>query len=365
MSVTLTDYGNVSVNTLVKSNVSVNPSLFSVTLWTPSEIDLSVNSSSGAHLLKLFGQFNLSSVGTTPSTLADFIYDASLGTVSSFSNYVNGTLGFTENFGSISFSNLLSLLGVNGTSAQSAALNSVFSGNDVYHTSNDATGTNSVTVNLYGGNNTFYENHPLLQYNDIFYGGSSTGINTAVLPGNASNYTISSSPVYDVNTGTSDLSGYTITDKTGATNTLEVYQVERLQFANTSLALDMAPTQSGGQAAEILGAAFGTSAVSNTTYAGIAIKLFDSGQTMAQVAQLAVGTGLMPTSSNSAFVSAVWQNVVGSPIDPGNLATFTGLLNNHTFTEASLLAMAATTSINQTHIGLTGLATHGLEFLPA
>ena len=184
--------------------------------------------------------------------------------------------------------------------------------------------------------------------------GQSGGLNTVAYSGKIASYTISDSA-----------SGFTVADSSGAQGTHVLSNIQRLKFADFSLALDMAPTQSGGQAAEILGAAFGTSAVSNTTYAGIAIKLFDSGQTMAQVAQLAVGTGLMPTSSNSAFVSAVWQNVVGSPIDPGNLATFSGLLNNHTFTEASLLAMAATTSINQTHIGLTGLATHGLEFLPA
>ncbi|MDE2342761.1 MAG: putative Ig domain-containing protein [Betaproteobacteria bacterium] len=184
--------------------------------------------------------------------------------------------------------------------------------------------------------------------------GQGSGLNTVVYSGNLANYTIS-------NAG----SGFTVTDNSGTQGTHALSNIQRIKFADYSLALDMGTTQSGGQAAEILGAAFGTSAVGNTTYAGIALKLFDSGQSMAQVAQLALGTGLLPTSSNTAFVSAVWQNVMGTPIDSGNLATFTGLLNNHTLTQASLLAMAATTSFNQTHIGLTGLATHGLEYLPA
>ena len=145
--------------------------------------------------------------------------------------------------------------------------------------------------------------------------------------------------------------------------------VARLQFSDTSVAFDMAPTQSGGQTAEILGAAFGLPAVSNKIYAGIGLMLFDAGYSMDKVAQLAINTGLVaggtPTPNNSAFVEAVWQNVVGTPIDSNSLATLTNDLENGAFTQASLLAAAAQISVNQTHVNLVGLSQHGLAFTPA
>ncbi|MDE2344693.1 MAG: hypothetical protein KGL63_15110 [Betaproteobacteria bacterium] len=360
MSVTLTDYGNVSVNTIAQSSVSFNPSLFSVTAWTPNEIDLSVNSSSGAHVLKLTGQFDLASVGSTPGTLADFINDTALGTVSSFTNYVNGALGFTENFGSISFSDLLSLLGANGTSAQSTALNSVFSGNDVYHTSNDASGTNSVTVNLYGGNNTFYENHPLLQSHDVFYGGSNTGINTVVLPGNASNYLITANPAYDAYTGTSVLSGYTITDKTGATNTLDVSQVERLQFADTKVALDV--NGNAGEVAKILGAVFGPSSIqSHPDYVGLGLKYLDGGMSYADLSALALTAAGATTPQ--AIVNLLYTHVVGVAPTATQAAPFIQDLTSNQFSVGNLAVMAENTSLNTTHINLVGLEQTGIHYV--
>ncbi len=199
------------------------------------------------------------------------------------------------------------------------------------------------------GNNTFTSSPG----NDSFTGGSG-GVNTVVYNGKAANFAISHTA-----------SGLTVQDTTGAQGTDTLTNIQRIKFADVSLAFDTGTTQSGGQTAEILGAAFGAASIAkNPAYVGIGLQLFDSGMTMTQVAQLAINTGAVSAlHDNASFVEAVWQNVVGTPIDPANLATFKGLLDNGTFTQAGLLAMAATTQVNQDHIGLVGLAQHGVAYV--
>ena len=139
--------------------------------------------------------------------------------------------------------------------------------------------------------------------------------------------------------------------------------VSRLHFSNESVAFDLGANQSAGQAAELIGAAYGSSSVSDAALFGQTLALFDGGKNMQQAAQTVLNG--LNFGSYAAFVSAVWQNLAGSPIDAADLSTFTGLLNNGTFTEASLLAAAASLSVNQSNIGLVGLASHGIAFIPA
>ena len=119
------------------------------------------------------------------------------------------------------------------------------------------------------------------------------------------------------------------------------------------------------ETAELLGASFGKSALSNASCVGIGIALFDAGYNMDQVAGMVVNTGRVSAPDNSSFVKAVWFNVFGTAIDSNDLATFTQLLNSSQYSQASLLALADSASANQTHIGLVGLAAHGIDYLPA
>ena len=137
---------------------------------------------------------------------------------------------------------------------------------------------------------------------------------------------------------------------------------QRVVFPDFSIALDMLPTQSGGMTAEMLGAVGGPSALTNQAWAGDGIRAFDAGASMQQVAQGVINAGILPTS-NSGFVTQLWQNVVGTPIDPTHLATYTTDLTNGIYTQASLLALAAGTTTNQTTINLAGMAMHGLQFV--
>ena len=55
---------------------------------------------------------------------------------------------------------------------------------------------------------------------------------------------------------------------------------------------------------------------------------------------------------------------MGFPIDTASLNTYVGLLNNGTYTQATLLSVAATTSINQNRVNLVGLSQTGVEYTP-
>ncbi|MDE1942832.1 MAG: NF038122 family metalloprotease [Betaproteobacteria bacterium] len=139
--------------------------------------------------------------------------------------------------------------------------------------------------------------------------------------------------------------------------------VQRLQFNDQSVAFDVATGQSAGQTAELLNAAFGNSALTDKALAGDLIHFFDQGGTLAQAAQDLVASGTLPTSSSAAFVSALWQHAVGSSIPASDLTLFSNDLANGTFTDASLLALAATASPNQASANLSGLSQTGLGFM--
>lgn len=141
--------------------------------------------------------------------------------------------------------------------------------------------------------------------------------------------------------------------------------VGRAQFQDESIAFDLGSNQSAGLAVEMLSAAFGKGALSNPVFVGIGIKLFDQGDNMGQVAQIAINTGAVSAPDPASFVKAVWQNIFGTPIDAADLSYYTGLLTSNQTTEANLLSFAAGSTVNQNHINLVGLAAHGIAYTPA
>lgn len=141
----------------------------------------------------------------------------------------------------------------------------------------------------------------------------------------------------------------------------DIVDVERLQFADMSVALDLGGN--AGTVAKILGAVFGAGAVANAEYAGIGLDLADGGWTDEALVQLALDASLGAGASNSAVVTLLYTNVVGAAPDDAALALYTGLLSDGSYTQAGLGVMAADTSFNQDNIDLAGLAEAGLEYL--
>ena len=146
---------------------------------------------------------------------------------------------------------------------------------------------------------------------------------------------------------------------------VDLSSVERLKFSDKMIAFDVMPAGSAGQTIEIIGAAFGKASLpDHPEYVGIGLQLFDSGKTMAQVAQLCIDTGLVSAADNTSFVRAVWRNVFDSAIDATNLAYYTGLLKGSggVMTQAELLEAAAICQPNVEHLDLIGFSKTGIEY---
>jgi hypothetical protein len=171
------------------------------------------------------------------------------------------------------------------------------------------------------------------------------GIDTAVYFGNKAAFTLS--PTNVTRTGTQDsdtLSG-----------------VERVEFRDISVAFDL--DGHAGQAARILGAVFGREAVGNEVYAGIGLDMLDAGTSYEALMGLALQVALGSGASHAQIVERLYTNVVGNAPSAGELAYYTGLLDDGSYTPAALGVMAADTSFNANNIDLVGLGQTGLEFV--
>jgi serralysin len=153
-----------------------------------------------------------------------------------------------------------------------------------------------------------------------------------------------------------------ITDQQGSEGLDSLFNIERLQFSDTRLAFDTGSTESAGMTARLLVAAFGSDSLANKVYTGIGISLFDGGSTFEEVSQLAIDTGLVSAPNNTDFISSVWKNVVGTPIDPDSLQYYTQLLDNNSLTQSSLLVLASKTDLASNIVQTIGVNDIGLEF---
>jgi Ca2+-binding RTX toxin-like protein len=188
--------------------------------------------------------------------------------------------------------------------------------------------------------------------NDMLTG--TTGNNT--IDGGAGIDTVLLTSISKSGVSISHGSNWTISSTSTGSDTLS--NVERIQFQNTKLALDL--DGHAGQAAKILGAVFGKAAVANKEYVGIGLNMLDGGTSYEAVAQLAVSvTG---KTSNADIVSLLWTNVIGTAPSAAQAQPFIDMLNSGTSVGA-LTTMAADTSFNQSNINLVGLSQTGLEFL--
>lgn len=139
-------------------------------------------------------------------------------------------------------------------------------------------------------------------------------------------------------------------------------QVERLQFADTKIAIDL--DGNSGVVAKILGAVFGKTAIANKEYVGIGLHCMDDlHYNYADLMQLAISTRLGPNATNAQVVDLLYTNVVGQAPDAATRKAFVDLLDNHTYTVASLGVLAADTDLNKTNINLVGLSQMGLEYV--
>ncbi len=164
--------------------------------------------------------------------------------------------------------------------------------------------------------------------------------------------------------------GQTINVATTSEGADTLVGIERLRFRDVSMAFDL--SEHAGQTAKILGAVFGKAYLANKAFVGIGLQLLDAGTSYADLVVLALGTdefkqlagAFNGEVTNPQFVKLVYQNLVGQPPSAGDLAYYLGLLDSHSFTQATLAMAACDHALNAINIDLVGLAAHGIEFIP-
>jgi len=161
---------------------------------------------------------------------------------------------------------------------------------------------------------------------------------------------------------------YSVTDNSGLYGADTLVNVERLQFSDRKLALDLLPTQNAGQTVAFIGAlAYGVHTAPNPV--GTILSLFDAGYTMTSLSQLALDVGLVRSlagsNSNADLARLVFRNVIGQEADADTVDLLAAYMDGRraNFTQAEFIAAVAGLEANLQHVDLVGLQQTGLEFV--
>ena len=256
----------------------------------------------------------------------------------------SGTDAFTFNIsdgmgGSVAYSARLTVAGVN----------LLYRGTDAADTFTGLASSDGYT--LLGGNDRVTGGGG----GDMIDGGD--GMDVARYAGKRENFAIN-------NAGTH----WTINDSTLVEGNDRLVAIERLQFADRWVALDLEAGSLAGQAAQVIRALFGAATLKVAEYNGYAVVLQEQGMSYADLVALAISTPAFlakaGSRSNTDFVQLVYKNVVGFAPPVDELNYFVGLLDSGQLTQQSLGLKACQTPINTGSVDLVGLANLGLEYIP-
>jgi len=342
-----------------------------ITSITPSEVTGSVQNLGVPVTFTFTGSFTYADV---PATADALVSGALSGTLSSKSVYVNGALNFEETWAE----GTDWLLGDTDFAYELSKL----SGND-YFEGSSATGRND-TVQGLGGNDRF-KGFGSTDENSVdrFYGGD--GVDTSVYQGKISEYSINSSKgtdqsphIWDSRVNTADTPiedgvrtpGFYVRDTVSNRDDLDALaEVERLQFSDKSLALDVGATQNAGKAKLFTGA-IAHSLVNDAATLGTILHFIDNGYSdLTSLSKLAIDAGLISTlagsSSNEALAGLVTTNLLGQAnvvVEVMLLGYMNGTVAS--FSQEQFLGAVAALEINQQRVDLVGLAETGMEYIP-
>ena len=135
--------------------------------------------------------------------------------------------------------------------------------------------------------------------------------------------------------------------------------IERIEFTDVNVALDL--DGSAGQTAKVLAAVVGEDGLSNKEYVGIGLSLFDAGQSLAKVCELALNA--VGATTNEDVVTTLYTNLYGESPSDDQLQEYVELLDQGVFTKGSLAAAAAELTDDLGVIDLVGLAETGIEYV--
>ena len=142
---------------------------------------------------------------------------------------------------------------------------------------------------------------------------------------------------------------------------------ERVVFTDKAIAYDATGTGKAGDVYALLAAALGVADVTKA-YQGIGIALADAGWSKTRMAEALLGTDVYKADaggvSNETFIKQVYKNVFGTNATLADVATYTAWMTNSNLSQADVLVTASELTAFETTIGLTGLATTGIEYTP-
>jgi len=181
-----------------------------------------------------------------------------------------------------------------------------------------------------------------------------TGVDTYTMGGASTEYTITKT------------ANNIELDSTLATNVeFNLADHERVVFTDKAIAYDAAGR--AGDVYALLAAALGTADVTKA-YTGVGINLADKGWTNKQLAEALLNTDVYKTDaggvSNETFIKHVYKNVFGTDATLTQVTDYTTWMTNSKLSQADVLVAASELSTFETAIGLTGLATTGIEYTP-
>jgi hypothetical protein len=181
-----------------------------------------------------------------------------------------------------------------------------------------------------------------------------TGVDTYTVPGKSTEFTT---------TKTTDKITLASTLATNVTYTLADH--ERVVFTDNAFAYDAAGR--AGDVYALLAAALGVTDVTKA-YEGIGIYLADKGWTNTQLAEALLATDTYKTDAGGVttetFIKHVYENVMGTQATLADVTALTNWMNANHYSQADVLVIASELASFETAIGLTGLATTGIEYTP-
>ena len=316
---------------------------------TSSQIKASFNPTQNADFY--FGIFNQNYSGSD----AVYLFNNVTGTITGWTAGVNGSLN-----------DRYSVTGIiidAKTYFNSATWANVLVGNDTL-----VGGPGNDRLQDYGSNNKFQG----MGGNDTFIAAAG-GINTGFFRGKSADYSIKSSSRIEYD-GLIGLKGHTANDSVSNRDGFtQLINVNRLQFSDKNIALDLATTQAAGQTALLIGAVLPGKLVydvSKQALLGSVISLFDQGFTLNQLSgallrlpvwDVLTGKGA-PTNTDIAtyLVNNVYEGKQTTAITNAAIAA----MNAETpTTQGTYLASLAASTANQTHVDLVGVQATGLVYL--
>ena len=303
------------------------------------------------------GSFDTSKVATIPKTFVELSSLNISGTLfSGFTFGLGSSVAFTVNYDTPVTNAVFSRYMEAASNADYAAS---LAGNDVFTA---VSGNEQRATFLWGGNDTYIHRHLLQQYNDQVYGGD--GRDTVVIDKASTGFTIKAGNVWNQLTKKTDLFGFTVTDKNKVVNTIQVNEVERLQFSDTMLALDTGANQTAGSGYMLYKAAFNRTPDAGGL--GYWINQMDKGMSYSDVAKNFVTSSEFQTAfggsnpSVNTLVTKLYNNVLNRTPDAGGLAFWQNKLSNEGWTTADVLGFFSTSGENVTNV--TPLIANGIQY---